>query len=347
MSIVVTWSDEMTDLGPVAIAIGVFDGVHRGHRALLDSAVRSARLHKCRSVALTFDRDPDQVLHPEAAMPSLLTLEQRIETLSTTGVDIVLVVPFTPELAATSPVEFLDRVLNACCSAREIHVGHDFRFGAKAAGNLETLQLWGAQHGAEITGHDLLEVEDQPVTSTRIRRLVAHGEVDTATELLGARPRITGTVHHGRGEGAALGFATANVTPVEHAALPGDGVYAGLAVLVDGTRWPAAISIGTPPTFPDARDYVEAHLIGFNGDIYESPITLEFIQHLRDLRAFDDLEDLTAAIGRDIENTIELVDHLHPLATEFVESGHDTHLEDPQVREPGSDGLGPSGHPSL
>jgi len=305
----------MTDLGHVVIAIGVFDGVHRGHRSLLYSAVKSARQHNCRAVALTFDRDPDQIIHPEAAMPSLMTLEQRVDTLASTGVDIVLVVPFTAELAATPAIQFLDTVLGACCTPVEIHVGRDFRFGAHAAGGLDTLTSWGAGHGTQIFGHELLEHEEQPITSTRIRRLVAHGEIDMAYELLGGWPTITGHVHHGRGEGAALGFATANVVPVAHAVSPADGVYAGVANLADGTKWPAAISVGTPPTFPEARDFIEAHLIGFTGDLYESGICLEFVDRLRDQRAFDSLEALTSAIAEDVSRTLEIVDHLVPTDT--------------------------------
>lgn len=330
MTRVLTWSRSMKPLGRTAVAIGVFDGVHRGHRALLDSAARSARRHDCLSVALTFDRDPDQVIHPEAAMPALMTLEQRTETLASTGVDVVLVVPFTAELAATEPEAFLDTVLGVCCNAVEIHVGHDFRFGAHASGNLDTLYVWGVEHGAEVTGHDLLEHEEQPITSTRIRRLVAHGEIDMAYELMGGRPTLTGMVHHGRGQGTSIGFATANVVPVAHAAIPADGVYAGIARLADGSRWPAAISVGTPPTFPEARDYVEAHLIGFTGDIYELPITLEFVDRLREQQAFPNTEALHAAIADDVERTVDLVSDLVPLpATDMAAIWTDDVVEDP------------------
>lgn len=310
MTRVVTWSDSMHSLGRAVIAIGVFDGVHRGHRSLLDSAIRSARQHDCLAIAVTFDCDPDEIIHPEAAMPQLMTLDQRMRTLCATGVDAVLVVPFTPELASTPAEQFLSTILGSCCAPIEIHVGRDFRFGSHATGTLDTLREWCREHGAEAFGHSLLEHEEQPISSTRIRRLVAHGEVDMAYELLGGRPTVTGVVHHGRGEGTALGFATANVTPVPHAALPADGVYAGVANLDDGTRWPAAISIGTPPSFPDARDYVEAHLIGFRGNIYEAPITLEFVERLRDQKTFSGTAELHDAIAADVEQTVELVSHI-------------------------------------
>ena len=306
MSQTVTWDRAMTSLGRAVVAIGVFDGVHAGHRDLLEAAVGRARHHGCLCIALTFDRDPDHVLHPQAATPALLTLEQRVAALATTGVDIVLVVPFTSELATTPATGFLDAVLGVCCRPVEVHVGRDFRFGAHASGDLDTLYVWGVEHGVEIRPRDLLEVDGLPVTSTRIRTLIAAGDVAGAARLLGTPPSVVGSVHRGRGAGSAIGFATANVVPTAHAALPADGVYAGSAVLGDGSVWPAAISVGTPPSFPEARDYVEAHLLDFEGDLYEQVITLGFVQRLRDQRAFTDIGGLSAAIAADIAMVREL-----------------------------------------
>lgn len=303
---VVTWSQDMSSLGPAAVAIGVFDGVHVGHRALLQATVEDARARDIRAVAVTFDRDPDQIVSAATAAPQLLTLADKLECIAETGIDVILVVPFTPALAAMPPESFVDTVLLSSMRPLGVHVGRDFRFGARATGDVETLQRLGQNHNFEVCPHDLVEYDGGPVTSTRIRALVAQGDVVSASRLLCRHPRVSGSVHRGRGEGASLGFATANVTPVPFAALPADGVYAGRAILEDGIGWAAAISVGTPPTFPEARDYLEAHLVDFEGDLYDHAITLEFWEKLRDLGTFSSLQELTAAIAADVERTLEI-----------------------------------------
>ncbi len=297
---VVTWEPGMPSLGKAVVAIGVFDGVHLGHQALLRDAVGEAKAFRARSVALTFDRDPDQVVCPDVAAPQLLTLQDKCDFILETGIETVLVVPFTAELAAMAPEAFLDRVLADCCDVRAIHVGRDFRFGANASGHLDTLLAWAAEHAADVRPHALVTHEGATVTSTRIRRLVAAGDVEGAAELLGRPTRVTGAVHEGRQQGRELGFPTANVVPAEYAALPADGVYAGTATLEGGGVWPAAIAVGTPPSFPEARDYLEAHLIGFDGDLYDTELVLEFTRRIREQRAFGSLDELTSAIAADV-----------------------------------------------
>ncbi len=297
---VITWHSTLR-LGPSVVAIGVFDGVHAGHRALLGAAVADARAREVTSVALTFDRDPDQVVAPEAAVPQLLTLEDKCRFLIETGVDVVLVVPFTPELSRMLAEVFLETFLASCCEVQSLHVGADFRFGARAAGDVTTLKSWADSSGATLHPYRLLKIGGTPVTSTRIRKLIAEGDVVSAAALLGRPPRVAGEVAEGRKQGRELGFPTANVRPVPYAALPADGVYAGRALLASGETHLAAISVGVPPTFPEARDYVEAHLIGFDGDLYGQPITLEFTKRLREHRAFGTLAELSAAIRCDVE----------------------------------------------
>jgi len=249
---VVTWSPDLASLGPAVVAIGVFDGVHVGHQKLLSNAAAEARRLGVRSIALTFDRDPDQVVTPEAAAPQLLTLADKCRFILECAIDIVLVVPFTEHVAATDPEAFLDEILGACCEVMTIHVGADFRFGARASGDVETLKTWSFKFGARVRPHVLLESEGEPVTSTRIRRLVAAGEVREAAMLLGRATRVSGHVHRGREQGRELGFPTANVVPVAFAALPADGVYAGRALLADGT--PTEIAAGyTVPSASRAR----------------------------------------------------------------------------------------------
>lgn len=305
---IVTWQAGAEPLGEATVAIGVFDGVHVGHQALLHATVADAAERGVQAVTLTFDRDPDQVVAPEIAAPQLLTLADKLVAIERTGIDAILVVPFTRELADLSPEAFLETVLLSALTPRAVHVGRDFRFGHLAAGDTATLERFGTAHGFDVIAHDLVTIEDAPVTSTRIRALVAAGEVAEATQLLGGRPCVTGTVHRGRGEGTALGVPTANVVPVEFAALPGDGVYAGRAILDDGSKYAAAISVGTPPMFPQAKDYLEAHLLGFAGDLYDQPVTLEFWERLRGQRRYESLDALKAAIAEDVERTRTIVD---------------------------------------
>ena len=271
----------MARLGSAVVAIGVFDGVHLGIRRCLPTPSPTLRARGVEAVAVTFDRDPDQVVSPETAAPQLLTLADKVGFIAATGVDAILVIPFTHDLAEMCPEEFLESVLLHAVQPLAVHVGGDFRFGCRATGDVGALQRSGVEHGFEVSPHELVSAAGLPVTSSRIRTLVAAGDVRAAAQLLGRATCVAGVVHRGRGEGASLGFPTANVVPVEFAALPADGVYAGRAILADGGMWAAAISVGTPPTFPEARDYLEAHLIGFDGDLYDQPLTLLFFERLR------------------------------------------------------------------
>lgn len=307
---VITFENGTASLGRAVVAIGVFDGVHLGHQALLLDAVRSARLDDVRAVAVTFDRDPDQVVTPEAAAPQLLTLDEKVGYISELGVDAVLVIPFCMRLAAMTPDRFLDDVLCSAVEPVAVVVGEDFRFGAHASGTVRTLREYGAERGFRVDAHDLVQVDGEPVTSTRIRRLVEHNEIERANALLGRAHRVNGRVGHGRGEGATvIGVPTANVHPVAHAAVPGDGVYAG-RMIVDGAPHPAAISVGVPPTFPHARDYLEAHLIGWEGDLYGRDVVLEFVSRLRDQAGYSSAAELRAQIERDIARVAPLLEEL-------------------------------------
>jgi len=303
---IIEWHEGMHALGDAVVAIGVFDGVHVGHQTLLQATVAEARLQGVSSVAVTFDRDPDQVVAPETAAPQLLSLADKLRFIEQTGIDIVLVIPFTLQVAGLSPELFLENVLAVAMRPVALHVGRDFRFGAGASGDLQVLERFGMARGFAVTGHELVEVGGAPITSTRIRRLVADGDIAAASALLGRSPRITGTVRRGRGEGAKLGFPTANLLPEPFAALPADGVYAGRVVFPDGSAWAAAVSVGTPPTFPGARDYVEAHVIDFEGDLYDQVLTIEFLERLRPQRTFGSLPELTAAIASDVERALDI-----------------------------------------
>lgn len=298
---IVEWEQGSPGLGSAVVAIGVFDGVHLGHAALISDTVRLAACKGARSVVATFDRDPDQVVTPEAAAPQLLTLAEKVEFIAALGVDVVLVFPFCMRMAEMAPDRFLDDVFLAALDPVAVLVGCDFRFGVRASGTVDTLTAFGAKVGFEVIGHDLVVADGEPVTSTRIRRLVSHGQVEAATLLLGRAHRLHGRVGRGRGEGEALlGVPTANIRPAAHAAVPADGVYAGW-LTANGERRPAAISVGTPPSFPAARDYLEAHVLDFDGDLYNTDVMLEFSRYLRAQEAFASMDDLSARIRSDIE----------------------------------------------
>lgn len=300
MTSVISFGDGAPHLGPAVVALGVFDGVHLGHQALLADTVALANARDVGSCVLTFDRDPDQVVTPERVAPQLMTLEDKVAFLAESGPDAVLVVPFTSELAALSPERFLDDVVMAAVTPIACVVGRDFRFGSRARGDLATLTEFGVRHDFEAVGHDLVTVDGLPVTSTRIRNAVAAGDVEGAARLLGRAHRVTGEVVHGRGAGVALGAPTANIRTPAFAAVPGDGVYAARAHL-RGTPYAAAVSLGLPPTFPEARDTCEAHLIGYSGaPFYGERILLEFVARLRDQRRFHSADALADAIASDI-----------------------------------------------
>lgn len=298
-------SEQPEFIGRAVCAMGVFDGVHQGHATLVQEAARIARSRNTEAFVVTFDRDPDQVVTPETAAPQLLTWEDKATFLCAAGADRVLVVPFTERTAALGAEEFLSDILLAAVDPVALVVGADFRFGRHALGTVETLRRWCEPRKIGVEARTLVAVNGIPVTSTRIRQLVAAGDVESAAELLGRPHRVAGIVVHGRGEGTALGVATANVSPVQFAALPADGVYAGRA-LVGLSSWPAAVSVGVPPTFPDATDVLEAHVIGFEGDLYDELVTIEFLARIREQRAFQTTEDLMDAIRTDIATATDL-----------------------------------------
>lgn len=291
------FEDAVSIAGPVCV-IGVFDGVHRGHRFIIDEAKQDAATRGVPCQIVTFSVDPDELFCAEG-LRKIMSNEQRLEALAATGVDDVRVLPFTRTFAALSPAAFLDDVLGEQAPSA-IHVGCDFRFGAQAAGTVADMSAWAAAHGAAFVGHDLMEQDGSPVTSTRIRALLGQGDVEGASALLGHPYSIAGDVIHGREAGREMGIRTANLYLPPSLRVLRDGVYAAYAQ-VEGQRYKAAVSVGLPPTFIDeAESNMEAHLLDFDGDLYGKRITLELVHRLRDMRKFDDTSDLIAAIEGDI-----------------------------------------------
>ena len=289
-----------------AIAIGAFDGVHRGHRELLTATVRDARERGVAAVAVTFDPDPDCVVTDRPA-PKLMFMRDRLTALATSGVDAVLVIPFDEAIAAMDHEAFFRRVVFPLLDVRSIHVGSDFRLGRGGASTVDVIRTWGESAGIAVTGRELLRSGDQPITATRIRGLLAEGKLGEATCELGRRYFVRGTVQAGRGQGSKMGFPTANIRLPRYIQRPAPGVYAGFAL--DGsTAWPAAINVGVPPTFagePGAAE-LEANFLGFDGDLYDEDISVLFCRQLRPQQKFDSVDELVSAVTGNIEDVREL-----------------------------------------
>jgi riboflavin kinase/FMN adenylyltransferase len=292
--------------GPTAVTIGFFDGVHRGHQAVIRRTVDVAESRGLRSVAVTFDRHPREILTPGAEPPLLTTLERKASLIADLGVDSLVVLEFTEEFARWLPEEFASRVLAEGVHAKHAVVGSNFTFGHRATGNLSILTDLGAAHGFSVEPVSLLTLSGRPVSSSSIRESLAGGDLVWPTEALGRRFVLDGVVTTGAGRGKGLGVPTANLSVPPRMLLPGEGVYAGRAYL-DGASYAAAINVGTNPTFGGEPLHAEAFLLDFEGDLIERPMALEFWKRLRDEMRFDSSEDLVRQIKDDVEQTRVLV----------------------------------------
>lgn len=280
-------------------AFGVFDGVHRGHQELISAVVRDAEDHNAPSVIISFDRDPDEILHPDT-LKKVMSDESRLRELGNLDADYLMVLPCREELLSLSPREFLNRLFDGGL-ARSMHVGTNFHFGQYGKGNLVYLKKWGQETGVEVYGHDLLLDEGKPVSSSRIRSLLAKGDVQGAAKLLGRPYRIEGIVRPGRGEGFDLGFRTANLDVEPKLRVLGEGVYAAWAQ-VAGRSYKAAVSVGVSPTFADtANSTCEVHLIDFDEAIYGVRIEVDFVDWMRPLKVFQSRQDLSQTVLENID----------------------------------------------
>jgi riboflavin kinase/FMN adenylyltransferase len=307
--------DEVADdLGRTVVTIGNFDGVHLGHQHVVSRAREVAdRLGLRHVVAVTFDPHPIAVLRPEHAPPTLSDMDERVGLLQRAGIDDVLVVPFTREVADWAPERFVEEILVGSLHAAAVVVGANFRFGRRAAGDVGTLRELGAVHGFETEGI-ALDGGPQVWSSTYVRTCLAAGDVEGAAEALGRPVAVRGVVQRGDQRGRELGYPTANV-PTRTTAVPADGVYAGwLRVLSDppvaqpdGEPMPAAISVGVNPTFAGERSRrVEAHVLDRDDlDLYDRDVEVVFVKRLRGMLRFDSAEALVAAMGDDVERARE------------------------------------------
>jgi riboflavin kinase/FMN adenylyltransferase len=282
-----------------AVTVGNFDGVHRGHQALVEAVVRAARAGGGTAVALTFDPHPSRVLSPDRAPASLMTLEQKAEVLASLGIDRVAALPFNPQTAAEAPGEFARAVLRGALGAEAVVVGTNFRFGRGRAGDLPLLRGLGEALGFRVDGVPPVAHEGAPISSTRIREALSRGAVAAAAEMLGRPYFVDGVVGRGEGRGRTLGIPTANLEPVNEM-LPARGVYAGTVRVPGGEVRPAVVNIGRRPTFGGTRTLLEAHLLDFEGDLYGRTLRLAFRERLREERTFPGPQALVAQIHDDV-----------------------------------------------
>ncbi len=291
------------------LALGNFDGLHRGHRKILDRVCRRAAERGTTPVVMTFDPHPPRVIRPDKAPPLLMTPAQKLEALSETGVRGLAVVRFTPDVSRWSPETFVRSVLVDWLHVAEVWVGANFLFGHDRAGNFSTLRALGAQFGFRAEKIDPVRYKDFVVSSTRIRRLITEGRVDEAAALLGHPYSIDGLVVRGDGRGRTIGFPTANLC-TENELPPPDGVYA-TTTTIDGIVWPSVTNVGSRPTVDDSgRLTIETHIFDLDRDLYGRTLRVGFVQRLRDERAFGSLELLTAQIAADCDRARALFDRL-------------------------------------
>ncbi len=311
-------SEVPSDWGRSVAAIGVFDGVHQGHRLIIDRAKRLAVQLGASVVAVTFDPHPSAVVRPDSQPLMLSTLDHRVTLLGEAGADAVLVLPFDKEMSSWTPAEFVDRVLVERLAAVGVVVGEGFRFGHRAAGDVAMLQVFGVERGFTVDAVqlDVATVEEHgdkgsvPWSSTYVRQCVAEGDVAEASRALTREHRVEGVVVHGDHRGRELGFPTANLEPVAHAAVPADGVYAGWLVRDPGTptevRMPCAISIGTNPTFDGEHRRVEGYVLDADDlDLYDERVAFDFVARIRPTLKFDGIDELVAQIEDDVRWTRE------------------------------------------
>lgn len=301
---------------PSVVTIGAYDGVHLGHRAVIDKVKALAARDGLQTVVVTFDKHPAMVVRPESAPKLLCDLDQKLELLAEAGVDATYVVRFDEERAKETAEEFVHEVLVGCLTARAVVVGEDFHFGHKRGGNVALLREMGGSLGFTVEGLGLVGIAGTPaggeavVSSTAIRSLLAQGDVRGAASMLGRPHEVRGTVEHGDKRGRELGFPTANLQIPAEIQLPADGIYAGWFERADGSVHPTAMSLGHRPTFyerPQGAPLLECNLIDFAGDLYGEAVRVRFVERLRGEIKFDGIDPLIAQMGADVEQTRALL----------------------------------------
>jgi riboflavin kinase/FMN adenylyltransferase len=305
------------DLGRTVVTVGMYDGVHRGHQKLIGAAVARARAMRRPCLLLTFDPHPAEVVRPGSHPAILTALDRKAELVGELGVDAMCVLPFTTEFMRLPPETFTHTVLVEHLHAAQVVVGENFTYGHKAAGTVTTLAAEGRRFGFAVEGVPLAEDSsdggDVTISSTYVRACVAAGDMVSAARALGRPHRVDGIVVRGDRRGRDLGYPTANVESQAYTAIPADGVYAGHLVTRDPRtgasreRFPAAISVGSNPTFQGSRRTVEAFVLDYDGDLYGEHVGVEFVSRLRPMAAFPDVEALVVAMAKDVSDTRQIL----------------------------------------
>ena len=287
--------------GPTAVTIGKFDGIHLGHQQLLAETLESAEEHSLLPTVVTFDRHPTSVLNPGAEPDRLIGPKQKQFLLQEAGIELVLNLPFDDVLSSLSAKDFVSQILVDQLKAKIVIIGEGFRFGASQQGDVALLKSLGQELGFMVKVIPSIEVDGQPVSTSRIRELLQKGNVSSATKLLGRMHATTGIIEHGLKIGREIGFPTANMSRSAEGFLPADGVYAGW-LYSDGERYMAALSVGKNETFESVPKVLEAHVIDAQGlDLYDKIVTCEYVEFIRPAMKFDGVESLIAEINIDIE----------------------------------------------
>ncbi len=282
-----------------SVSWGVFDGVHAGHRKIIETLVGRARKEDLPSVVLTFDPHPRSVVGSEAPR-SIYSLDTRLSFLSELGPDYVGVIPFSESFANQTPEQFYESVLRSSLSAKVVVLGKGAKFGRDREGDLDRLRELGRPEGMDVVACDYAEVGGKRVSSSRIRTAITEGRLEKASEMLKRPVRVSGTVVRGEGRGHEIGFPTANLD-LDHDVYPPRGIYGGVVPLQD-SRYPAVASIGIRPTFEDEkREVVEIHLLNFEGNLYDQQLVFKFHCYLRDEEEYEEVDELIEQIEQDIQ----------------------------------------------
>lgn len=287
------------------VAIGNFDGVHRGHQSMIAQLTKRAAAANVPAVVLTFDPHPIMLLKPEVVPPRLSTLKTKAELLIGYGVDCVIAYPTNTVLLNLTPEQFFQQIVLDELQAKGMVEGPNFYFGKNRSGNTDTLRTLCEQHGLTLDIATAYEWEGKHVSSSAIRKRLSQGEFQRAVEKLGHPYCLTGKVTQGEGRGRHLGFPTANLTGIT-TLLPQEGVYAGYSLL-EGKRYAAAVNIGANPTFDTDEQKVEVHLLDYSGDLYDQELSVELLAHLRPVQTFKSVDELTAQIAQDLQTTRQVV----------------------------------------
>jgi riboflavin kinase / FMN adenylyltransferase len=299
--------------GPSVATIGFFDGVHLGHRSLLSRTVDAAREREARSVAVTFDRHPREILTPGQEPRLLTSIERKASLIASCGIDVLVVLEFTESFSRIAAEDFVRDVLIHGIHAEDVRVGPDFNFGHRAAGSIATIREVGGPLGVTADEVEPFELDGRVASSSSIRAALSEGDLGWPKRALGRAYAVDGEVVSGAGRGKGLGYPTANLRTWPRLLLPGQGIYAGMAELFDGSRYPAAIDVGTNPTFGVEPLHVEAFLIDFpDVELRGQQLSVEFWERLRDEVKFDSVDELVAAITDDVERTRSVVSSSGP-----------------------------------